>query len=66
MQRVQAGKPISLGTSNLGASAVLSTPKPGSSASPSPSSSASPSPSSISGLKGQTAAEQTCSVAASS
>ena len=37
-----------------------------SSAEPVASSSASPSPSSISGLKGQTAAEQTCSVAASS
>ena len=68
LQRVEAGKPISLGKSNLGASAVLSPTKSASSASTSPSPSASPSPSSssISGLKGQTAAEQTCSVAASS
>jgi anionic cell wall polymer biosynthesis LytR-Cps2A-Psr (LCP) family protein len=73
MQRVEAGKAISLGKSNLGASAVLSTSSgsaAASSSSPTPSTTSSAgtssSSSSIAGLKGQTAAEQTCSVAASS
>ncbi|MFI5038953.1 MAG: LCP family protein [Solirubrobacterales bacterium] len=78
MQRVRAGRPITLGKDDLGVSAVLapkashssgassSSATTGTSPSerPSPSPSASSS-SSISGLKGQTAAEQTCSVAAS-
>ncbi len=71
MSRVKAGEPITLDKSNLGASAVLSPTKSGSpgasSTSPTPAASRSSAPraSSISGLKGQTAAEQTCSVAAS-
>ena len=71
MSRVKAGEPITLDKSNLGVSAVLSPAKSGSgasSAAPTPAASPSASTSassSIAGLKGQTAAEQTCSVAAS-
>ncbi|HEY0373411.1 MAG TPA: LCP family protein [Amnibacterium sp.] len=71
MARVKAGTAIPLSTTNLGSSAVVAKPatgsSPSSSSTPSPSPSASSSSSSaLRGLTGQTASEQTCSVAASS
>lgn len=71
LARVKAGTPITLNRSNLGVSAVLkkTTSTASSSAKPTPAPSASKrssTTSTLSGLKGQTADEQTCSVAASS
>ena len=68
MTRVKSGEAIPLTSKNLGTSAVIAkkTAAAPSGATPSPSSSASASASSsaLSGLKGQTASERTCSVAA--
>jgi len=70
LTRVKAGKPIVLDKSNLGVSAVLAKSKSASTGTGTKSAgtssstkSSSKSASTIPGLKGQTAAEQTCSVA---
>lgn len=67
MQRVQQDKAIALDKDALGLSTtVKNAKKKGATSSPSPSVSASPDADVIAGLRGQTAAERTCSLAAGS